>query len=268
MAKGRLAEFGRIDQTGDPGTFIHFLDAACAEESFQAYKQRLLQLLDVRADRRILDVGCGTGDDARVMARLVGARGQVVAVDNSQAMLAEARKRSEGSGLSLEFRLADALALPFPADTFDACCADRSLMHVPDARKAVAEMARVVRPGGRVAVYEVDFETLTIDTDERGLARKVSNTWCDGFRNGWLGRRMPALFAQAGLKEVEVSPHPLILTPTLAKPLLGAATVDKAVEQGRLTLAEGQAWLAHLEGLERAGRFFSTLTGFLVSGQK
>jgi hypothetical protein len=129
-------------------------------------------------------------------------------------------------------------------------------------------MARVTRPGGGVVVYEVDFETLVIDADDRVLARKVAHSWCDSFRNGWLGRHIPALFREVGLHDVRVQPHTLVLTPTLASMLLGGPTVDKAVRSGHLTPAEGQAWLGHLEELQRQGRFFSTLGGYLVAGQR
>jgi hypothetical protein len=63
-------------------------------------------------------------------------------------------------------------------------------------------------------------------------------------------------------------PHTLVLTAELALPLLGPSTVEKAVEQGTITVAEGQAWLQQLDQLQREGRFFSTLTGFLVAGMK
>jgi ubiquinone/menaquinone biosynthesis C-methylase UbiE len=268
MNQTRLEEFGRIDQTADPTYFIRFLDAACAEESFQVYKRHMIELLELKEGSRILDVGCGTGDDAREMARRVGRQGLVVGVDNSQAMVAEAGARAAGTGLPIEFRTADALDLPFPEGTFDGAQADRSLMHVPDARRVLADMIRVTRPGGRVVVYEVDFETLVIDADDRVLTRKIAHTWCDGFRNGWLGRHIPVLLTELGLKEVVVFVHTLMLTPPLARPLLGATTVDRAVAQGTISREERRAWLEHLDDLERSGRFFSTLTGFLAAGRK
>lgn len=263
-----LAEFGRIDQTANPNYFIQFLDAACAEASFQTYKRRMMELLDLRPGVQILDVGCGTGDDAREMARCLDGRGRILAIDNSEAMLTEARRRAEGSGLSVEFQLADATALPFDTESLDGCRIDRSLMHVPDARQVLAEMIRVTRPSGMVVVYEVDFETLTVDADDRPLARKVVNTWCDSVRNGWLGRHVPALLRGLGLKELIVEPYTLTLTPELAIPLLGTTTVQRAVERGAITASEGQTWLEHLDALRREGRFFSTLTGFLVAGRK
>jgi ubiquinone/menaquinone biosynthesis C-methylase UbiE len=268
MEKTRLEEFGRIDQTTDPHYFIRFLDVACAQDSFQTYKRQMLEWLQIQPGGRFLDVGCGTGDDAREMARLVGGMGDVVGIDNSQAMISEANQRLAGTHLPLEFHLADAMALPFEDGHFDGCRADRSLMHVPDAERVLAEMVRVARPGGRIAVFEVDFETLVIDAPDRPLARKVMHTWCDHFRNGWLGRYIPGMLRDLGLREVVVWPHTLLLTPALVDPLLGNTTVERAVAQGTITPEEGEAWLAQLDTLERTGRFFSTMTGFLVAGRK
>jgi ubiquinone/menaquinone biosynthesis C-methylase UbiE len=268
MQKTRLEEFGRIDQTTDPNYFIRFLDVACAQDSFQTYKQQMIEWLQIQPGGRLLDVGCGTGDDVRAMARLVGGMGDVVGVDNSQAMISEATQRLADTHLPVEFHLADATALPFEADQFDGCRADRSLMHVPDAERALAEMVRVAKPGGRIVVFEVDFETLVIDVADRPLARKVIHTWCDHFHNGWLGRHIPALLRDLGLREVVVWPHTLLLTPALVHPLLGATTVDRAVAQGTITAEEGRGWLDQFATLERTGRFFSTMTGFLVAGRK
>jgi ubiquinone/menaquinone biosynthesis C-methylase UbiE len=262
MQKTHLADFGRIDQTGDAASFIRFLDAACAQESFRAYKRHMIGLLGLPGPLRLLDMGCGTGDDVREMAKLVVGGGRLVGVDNSQSMIQEARQRCLGRNLPVEFHVGEALALPFAGDSFDGCQADRSLMHVPDAAKALGEMIRVTRKGGRVVVYEVDFG------QDRGLARRVIDTWCDSFRDGWLGRRMAALFAKSGMTDIGVTPHTLVLTPDLALPILGSKTVEKAVEKKAITTEEGKAWLNQLERLQEEGRFFSTLTGFLVSGRK
>jgi ubiquinone/menaquinone biosynthesis C-methylase UbiE len=263
-----LAKFGSIDQTRDADYFIRFLDEATAQPSLQAYKQRLTDLLALQPGSRVLDVGCGTGDDARVMVRLVLPGGQVVGIDNSEAMIAEAQRRAAAESLAIDYRLANAMQLPFADNAFDAARADRSLMHVPDARQVLAEMSRVTIPGGRVGVFEVDFETLTVDADDRLLARKISHTWCDGFKNGWLGRRMPCLFAELGLQEIAVTPYVMILTPGMLLPLLGGPTTERAVQAGVITPEEAKAWLAHLDDLQRTGRFFSTMTGYLVAGRK
>lgn len=261
-----LAQFGRIDNTANADYFIHFLDAACAEATFQAYKNRMNELLELKPGSRVLDVGCGTGDDVRIMAKLVAPGGQAVGVDNSRAMIAEADKRSVGTKLPTAFKIADTLALPYTDGSFDATRADRSLMHVPDPALAIAEMKRVTKPGGRVVVFEVDFGALMIDAADRVLGRKIINAWSDSVRNGWLGRRIPRLFHEAGLKEVAAVPHTLSLTPEIALLLVGQATVDLAEKNGTITPNEAAAWLDHMDALQREGRFFSAMTGFLVWG--
>ncbi len=269
MDKHKLFGFTDVDRTADPAYYIRFLDEACAEASFQAYKRRSYNLLDIREGHRILEVGCGTGDDARAMAALVGPGGEVVAVDGSQAMIAEARKRAEGSGLPVRFEPGDAHHLDFPDGSFDGCRCDRTFMHLQDPPKALAEMARVTRPGGRVVVYgEVDFETLVIDAPDRPLARKIVNAWCDGFRNGWLGRRIPALFRDAGLLDVAVSAETLRLTYPLAIQMVGPPTVERALASETISPSQAEGWLAWLLQTEEAGRLFCTLTGFLVAGRK
>ena len=192
----------------------------------------------------------------------------MTAVDSSDAMLAESRRRSQGSSLPVRFERGDALHLDFADDSFDGCRCDRTFMHLEDPRKALREMVRVTRPGGRVVVYEVDFETVVIDAPDRPTARKVVNAWCDGFRDGWLGRRIPGLFRDAGLLDVVVSAETLQLTYGLAAPMVGSATVDRAVAAGTLTPTEAEGWLRRLGATVEAGRLFCTLTGFLVAGRK
>src|SRR5215475_14386226 len=86
--------FGEVDATDDPASCVGYLDAARATTWARDYKQRAFVLLDVRSGDRILDVGCGAGDDARALARAVGPTGRVIGVDNSATMVAEATRRS------------------------------------------------------------------------------------------------------------------------------------------------------------------------------
>lgn len=268
MDKHKLFGFTDVDQTNDPDYFIRFLDEASADESFQAYKQHSFALLELEPGQQILEVGCGTGEDARAMAQRVTPGGHVVAVDGSQSMITAARQRAESYNLSVEFQVADALQLPFDDNRFDASRADRIFMHLESPAQALREMMRVVRPGGRVLVYEVDFETVTVDLPDRPLTRKIVNTWCDGFRNGWLGRHIPALFREAGLHDVRITPATLWLRYPVAMQIIGSATVERACAAGLLTAAEGEDWLRQLQERYEAGLLFCTLTGFLVLGRK
>ena len=268
MDKPKLFGFTDVDRSNDPDYFIRFLDEASADESFQAYKQHSFALLDLQPGRFVLDVGCGTGADARAMAQRVAPGGRVVAIDGSQTMIDTARKRAEGCALPIAFQVADAHRLPYADDSFDASRADRIFMHLQSPAQALSEMLRVTRPGGQVLVYEVDFETVTVDLPDRVLTRKIVNLWCDGFRNGWLGRHVPALFRQVGLDDVRITPATLWLRYPLAMQMVGPATVERVCALGLLTPAEGEDWLQQLQQRYEAGLLFCTLTGFLVLGRK
>nr|WP_243753027.1 class I SAM-dependent methyltransferase [Leucobacter ruminantium] len=126
--------------------------------------------VDPRPGMRILDLAAGTGTSAAALAAH-GAR--VVAADFSEGMLAEGRRRHADNPL-LEFVWADATALPFEDDTFDAATISYGLRNVNDPRLALAEMRRVVRPGGRVVIAEFSTPPLAaIRTPYRWYGRHV-----------------------------------------------------------------------------------------------
>lgn len=103
-----------------------------------------------RKGMRILDLAAGTGTSS---AALAAHGAEVVAADFSEGMLAEGRRRHAGNPL-IEFVWADATALPFEDDSFDAVTISYGLRNVNDPKKALAEMRRVVKPGGRVVIAE------------------------------------------------------------------------------------------------------------------
>ena len=133
--------FSNIDAALDPSDFVRFMDDANAMEFFRSAKERTYALLALQAGNQVLDVGCGTGDDVRALARIVGATGLVVGIDSSQTMIDAARLRSVGQS-GVEFHIGDAQRLDFADDTFDACRTDRVLQHLSDPQKALREMAR------------------------------------------------------------------------------------------------------------------------------
>lgn len=102
-----------------------------------------------------LDVATGTGDLAFALARVAGPQGRVVGVDFTEAMLDLARRKIDGAAPAPEFRHADALNLPFPDASFDAVTIGFGLRNVTDVPRALSEMRRVLRPGGRMACLEI-----------------------------------------------------------------------------------------------------------------
>jgi SAM-dependent methyltransferase len=127
-------------------------------------------LPELRPGMRLLDVGCGPASITVDLARVV-APGEVVAVDAAEAALDEARNAVEAAGddVRVTLRRADVMSLPFEAGSFDVVHAHQVFQHLPDPVGALREMRRVTRPGGLVAVRDVDYATMTWAPDSEGL---------------------------------------------------------------------------------------------------
>lgn len=119
---------------------------------FEPLARQMLDLVKPSVGDRVLDVACGTGIVARRLAETVGADGNVTGIDITPPMLAVARARSEQEGLDITWVEGAAEALPFPDESFDLVVSQAALMFFADPQKALAEMHRVLVPGGRVAV--------------------------------------------------------------------------------------------------------------------
>jgi ubiquinone/menaquinone biosynthesis C-methylase UbiE len=253
-----------------PGS-VNYLDTVSATEFAQSYKQRTFDILGLEEGMQVLEVGCGTGEDAVGIARRVGASGRVVAVDRNPTMVAEGLKRARSAGVRVDFRLGDAGALEFPDGSFDASRSDRVFQHLADPVRALAEMVRVTRSGGRVLISEPDWEGLIIDSADRSLTRRIVNYTCDhGVPHGWIGRQLWGMFHRAGLMEIVVHSGMLILRDLeTANQIWGLERhARQAQEAGVVTAEEVDTWLRELREAERHGIFFSAAVGFVVCGNK
>lgn len=124
-----------------------------------AWRSRAADLAAVPYGGRVLDVATGTGDLALELARRVGASGSVVGSDFSERMLRLARGKAERLGLPVQFEMANALELPYEDRLFDAATVGFGARNFSDLPRGLREMARVVRPGGRVVVLEITTPT-------------------------------------------------------------------------------------------------------------
>lgn len=212
-------------------------------------------------------MGCGTGDDARALAGRVAPGGRVIGVDASAAMVTEARRRGGGEGL--EFVVADAAALGLPGDSADGARAERTLQHMEDPGAAVAEMARVVRPGGRVVVAEPDWGTLVADPGDPETMREVARAAAGRIRSGDVGRRLGGLLRAAGLAEVEVVARVLVVTDAARAELVfdidGALEI--AVRGGRVGAEAVGAWRDAWARASAEGACLAAMTAFMACGR-
>ena len=269
MTDDLASGFQRVDRASDFEVFSSCLTLIDSLPFFAECKRESYDLLNATPGRRILEVGCGLGDDAAALAKRVAPGGSVVAIDGSQAMIDAARERHRDvAGLS--FDVADAAHLPFDDASFDACRIDRVLQHIDDPARAIAEMVRVLRRGGVVVAFDNDWETLTVDSADRALTRTILNAWCDRFPSGWIGRRLVPLFLQAGLRDVVTYPKTLVLRELDVADRIYRffTTADGLVASRTIGRDDADRWSDELRTADAEGRFFTSYTGFLVSGTR
>ncbi len=159
-ATGRM-EAGQVQAMFDRIAGVYdLLNGVMTAGLHHRWRERAADLARVRPGSRVLDVATGTGDLALELAGRVGAEGEVVGSDFSEAMLARAKVKAMGAGgRCMRFEWADATDLPYPDDSFDAATVGFGARNFSDLSRGLAEMARVVRPGGRVVVLEMTTPT-------------------------------------------------------------------------------------------------------------
>jgi len=175
---------------------------------FDQFVAPMADCLGAAPGQRVLDVACGTGVLTRELARRVGPSGAVLGIDINDGMLAVARRTAPG----IEWRRCPAEQLEFDDRSFDAVTCQFGLMFFADRRRAVQEMARVLRPGGRlaVAVWGGLDTTPGYDAMVDLLQRLFGDVAADALRAPYaLGDRsqLEPCFADAGLADVRVTTH-------------------------------------------------------------
>lgn len=161
------------------------MDEAQKPAGIQASKRLMLDRMALAPGEAVLEAGCGPGTDVFDMVDFVGPAGRLVGLDASEAMIAEARRRASERQVAVTFEVGEVTALPFPDATFDVCRAARLLEHLPDAGRALAEMTRVTRKGGRIVAFDFDWDTLVIDHPDKETTRTIVLSYSDSIRNGW-----------------------------------------------------------------------------------
>jgi ubiquinone/menaquinone biosynthesis C-methylase UbiE len=228
------------------------------------------EALDAQPGERIVDVGCGPGFYVAELLEEVGSEGSVLGIDSARPMLAIAAKRCKGhTHVSLE--RADASSLPADDASFDAALSVQVMEYVADVGAALEEIHRVLRPGGRVVIWDVDWGTLSWYSSDPERFDRATKAFDKHLSHPRLPQRLTALLHSRGFHDVSMEGHvfatnavdpqaylcigmPLFFEFIAAQEEFGPVTAE-ALEQEQRELGE-------------SGEFYASVTQFCFTARR
>lgn len=230
-------------------------------------RTRTLEALAPRGGEKVLDVGCGPGLLAREMALLVGSEGLVVGLDSSPDMLSLAEERC-GHLSQVELHFGEAEKLGEEDESFDAVTCAQVLLYVADVERALAEMYRVLKPGGRLAIIETDWRGTVLSSSDHALTRQVLDAWDAAVASPNLPVRLRPLLRAAGFAVPRIEAIPILNTSYtrgnfsagMVQQFAAYAAAHKVIDQKK-----ARWWLQDLQRLDQEGAYFFCVNRFLFS---
>lgn len=224
--------------------------------------------LGTRPGESAVDIGSGTGSEVLTFAGRVGPTGTAVGVEPDPHLLAAAERRAAQAGSTATFVTGDAYGLPFASDTFDVALCERVFQHLTAPARAAGEIARVLRPGGRVVVMDSDWGTAVVHPGDRHVVHEVVETMIARTTNPFAGRRLAGQLARAGLVVDDIGSHALVQDSSVGPGALVARVAEMAVARGSITEPQRARLIADLEAGASDGDIHLSVTIFAVLAHK
>jgi len=259
-----------VDRSADPSAFVAYLDRMDASAQMRHYRRKILDHLPLRKGERILDAGCGTGADTRELKFRVGRSGWVLGLDASRQMVRRARDIAGNRDvLPPAYATGSICDLPIATGTLDGLFCNRVLMHLRQPVLAVREMARALRPGGWLGLFEPDWSKTRMQPDGRA-SQAILATHCASFENGAVGGVLGALVKAAGCEVIEdVERQEVIHDFKVIWPILNLERSISAIgKSGVLSQEDIQAWQEELASVAASGAFRLHMVGHICIGRK
>ncbi|MGX9882777.1 methyltransferase domain-containing protein [Streptomyces sp. NPDC002276] len=254
-------------QNIDPGNVTRLVAALDIQETNPGVRRLRAwahDALDPRAGERALDIGSGTGSTTRELAAAVGDGGSALGVEPNPGLRTIAQERAAEADNPARFTDGDALSLPVPDASVDLVWCERVLQHLAEPDKAVAEMARVLRPGGRVALLDTDWATTILHPGDPEIMAALTSGALTGAANPYAGRRLVGQLSAAGFvvddrgSQALLQDHRSVVWPLIR--MLG----ESAVRRGALTEAQRDRAYADLTEAAEQGALHMSVTMFAV----
>lgn len=230
-------------------------------------REIMLSLMNLKSGDKVLDVGSGNGIFAREMAEQVGDRGQVCGIDSSEPMIAMSRAMCPNG----EFLQGDATDLPVEDARFDVVTASQLFCFVQDPERAVSEIFRVLKRGGRTVILDSDWASLVWNCQNQDLMDRVIMMFTEVYSDAHVPRTLSRRLVAAGFEITDRRTHTVLnwepdpdsysqQTVGFIKPMMQASD-DFSGE-------DWEAWSADQHATAEAGDYFFSLNRYLFSAIK
>lgn len=233
----------------------------------QAQRDLVLALLDLQPGEQVLEVGAGNGIFAREMLAVLGDGGAVTGVDNAEAMVAMA----QGICPDATFLQGSASALPVEDGGFDVVTASQVLCFVPEIDRAVAEMYRALKPGGRLVILDSDWDSLVWSGSDRNLMRGVYGLLTLPYADAHVPRSLSRRLTASGFRITERRTHTVLNwspDPDSYSGQLLTYVESMMRDSDAYSAADWDAWSGDQQALAAAGDYLFSLNRYIFCAEK
>lgn len=241
----------------------HFLEAANRLRGIRAIQRAMRDALHLRPGMSVLDAGCGIGVETTRLA-LENPDILVTGLDRNGELLRIARRRADRPLPNLGWLEGDVTALGLSEASFDAVRAERVLMYLPEGafERAIDDLVRVLRPGGRLALFELDYGA-TMLTAGGAVLRLADEVLFRSVPQPHAGRRIPGLLTACGLRDVVASPFSFSVDEPVWRRIVGDTVAVNAPSDPDISI-----WLEEQAAAAARGEFVAAFTGVLTTASR
>ena len=231
--------------------------------------QPLYECADIRPGHAVAELGCGPGHTAVEIARWVGPKGHVHALDINETFIAETRTQAAKAGMGdrVTAHLSDGTELPLPDSCVDRVTTRNTLIYVDDPMTTLGEFHRILRPGGRMHAIEGDWPMMVAEPVPTETFQALVRAAAPACRTPEIGRRLTGLMAQSGFRDIDVQ---VITRPDMTGRLLPMIRniAAYARDGGGMPGEKADGVLASLDGALAEGTYLVLAPQFVVTGTR
>ena len=264
----------RVDDDPNVSVLLGTMDATGRWDATIRLRAWEREQISLRAGQRLLDVGCGLGDAALMLAADLGSEGELVGIDASARMIAAAQAKAHLAPCAVRFAVGNALTLTEPEGSFDVVRSERTLQWLTDPEAAAAEMVRMLKPGGLLSLIDTDWSTFSVDVGDSDaeLSRQVREAMqIERRRPSNIGRRLGELATGLGLELIghtSATQNWNAWNPDESPAPDGcfsmSSLAENLVDAGQIGDDDQERFVSTVHAAAREGRFAMTLTMFAV----